>query len=286
MRLELIFHPALVREPRPLEGMFPPSGAALSLLFLFFHPGTEAGGHGGSTTPSTFVLVSEILATLARDGAPPVLAAGGLATGTQIAPYLTLGATGAALGTRFLLTSESPYKPAQKAALLAARSHGATARTLAFDLARDTAYWPGHINGRGLRNAIVDDLEAGVDLGTVQARFREAAEVGDASYMVVFAGQGVGLMNEIKPIKVSGRVLCCERLPSRFPALWRSLLLSRLSSHRDFLTYACWTGRDGRAAHGSREAVAEVTAAIARVLKLRDRPTHPTALHPHPCLIQ
>ena len=128
-----------------------------------------------------------------------------MANGTQVAAYLALGASGAVLGTRFLLTPESPYTDAQKAALLAARSAGpgATVRTLALDYAGDTAYWPAHIDGRGLRNGIVDDVEAGVDHATVQARCREATEAGDQSYMVVWAGQGVALMNEIKPIKVS-----------------------------------------------------------------------------------
>ena len=128
-----------------------------------------------------------------------------MANGTQVAAYLALGAAGAVLGTRFLLTPESPYTDAQKAALLAARSAGpgATVRTLALDYAGDTAYWPALIDGRGLRNGIVDDIEAGVDHATVQARCREATKAGDQSYMVVWAGQGVALMNEIKPIKVS-----------------------------------------------------------------------------------
>ena len=145
-----------------------------------------------------------------------MLAAGGMATGTQAAAYLTLGAAGVVLGTRFLLTPESPYKPAQKAALLAARSPNATVRTLALDYAGDTAYWPVHIDGRGLRNGIVEDVEAGVDHAAVQAKCREATERGDTSYMVVWAGQGVALMNEIKPIKVrqvlsAGAASCCLR---------------------------------------------------------------------------
>ncbi|KAI1796576.1 2-nitropropane dioxygenase [Ganoderma leucocontextum] len=162
--------------------------------------GTESGGHGGAATSSTFTLVSEILAALPQDGAPPVVAAGGMATGSQVAAYLTLGAAGAVLGTRFLLTPESPYKDAQKAALLAAKS-GSTVRTLALDYARDTAYWPTHIDGRGLRNRIVDDIDAGVDHATVQARCKEGTAANDPSYMVVWAGQGVSLMNEIKPVK-------------------------------------------------------------------------------------
>ena len=169
--------------------------------------GTESGGHGGASTPSPFTLVSEILAALPgpQDGAspaPPFLAAGGMAAGSQVAAYPSLGAAGAVLGTRFLLTPESAYKPAQRAALLAARGPGATVRTMALDFARGTLGWPPHIDGRGLRNRIVDDVGSGVDHATVQTQCKAATEAGDASYMVVWAGQGVSLMNEIKPVKV------------------------------------------------------------------------------------
>ncbi|EJF64188.1 2-nitropropane dioxygenase [Dichomitus squalens LYAD-421 SS1] len=162
--------------------------------------GTEAGGHGGATTPSTFTLVSEILAALPGDGAPPVLAAGGMATGSQVAAYLTLGAAGAVLGTRFLLTTECPYTDAQKAALLAAKS-GSTVRTMALDYARGTYGWPKRLNGRGIRNKIVDEIEAGVPHEIVQEKYKKGTEANDADYMVVWCGQGVSLMKEIKPMK-------------------------------------------------------------------------------------
>ena len=77
--------------------------------------GNESGGHGGATAPSAFILVSEVLAALPSPNAPPILVAGGLANGTQVAAYLALGTAGAVLGTRFLLTPESPYSDAQKA---------------------------------------------------------------------------------------------------------------------------------------------------------------------------
>ncbi|KAI0710923.1 2-nitropropane dioxygenase [Earliella scabrosa] len=162
--------------------------------------GNESGGHGGATTPSTFTLVSEILAALPGDDAPPVLAAGGMANGTQVAAYLTLGASGAVLGTRFLLTPESPYSDAQKAALLAATS-SSTVRTLAMDYARGTYGWPKGIDGRGIRNKVYEDIEAGVPHEVVRERLAKGTQEGDADYMVIWSGQGVSLMNEIKPVK-------------------------------------------------------------------------------------
>jgi len=82
-----------------------------------------------------------------------VLAAGGLATGTQVAAALALGASGAVLGTRFLLTPESFYTDAQKKALAGANS-SSTIRTMAFDYARNTLGWPDGVDGRGLRNRL------------------------------------------------------------------------------------------------------------------------------------
>lgn len=173
--------------------------------------GNESGGHGGATTPSTFILLSEILAALPGENAPPVLAAGGLANGTQVAAYLTLGAAGAVLGTRFLLTPESPYTDAQKAALLAAKS-GSTVRTMAMDYARGTYGWPEHLNGRAIRNKIVQDIEAGVPHEVVREKLAKGIKEGDAEYMVVWSGQGVGLINEIKPTKVSCHLFFFRRV--------------------------------------------------------------------------
>ncbi|KAI0629210.1 2-nitropropane dioxygenase [Trametes polyzona] len=166
--------------------------------------GSESGGHGRAAAPSTLVLLSEVLAALPQDNTVPVLAAGGIANGSQVAAYLTAGASGAVLGTRFLLTPESTYSSAQKSVLLAAKSHQ-TVRSLAFDDARGTNNWPQGIDGRGIRNRIVEDVNSGVDLKVVQERFRDAAKAGDPDYLLVWSGQGVSLMNEIKPAKVRGR---------------------------------------------------------------------------------
>ncbi|KAI0629211.1 2-nitropropane dioxygenase [Trametes polyzona] len=163
--------------------------------------GTEAGGHGGAAAPSTMVILSEVLAALANEArAPLVLAAGGISNGAQVAAYLTAGAAGAVLGTRFALTPESPYPDVNKAAIAAAKSSD-TVRTLALDWAWNIYSWPEWINGRGIRTKVVDDIEAGVAHETVQARCAEAAKVNDPSYMVTWCGQGVSLISESKPAK-------------------------------------------------------------------------------------
>ncbi|TDL17529.1 NPD-domain-containing protein [Rickenella mellea] len=159
--------------------------------------GIEAGGHGHSGAPPLFTLLTELLQEF--PSGPPILAAGGLATGSQVAALLTLGASGAVLGTRFLLTPESTYTPAQKAALVAAKSSDSTLRTLVFDDLRGTRQWPGGVDGRGLRNRAIKEVEDGMGLEEATKKMKKSTLADDADGMVVWAGTGVGVMKEIKP---------------------------------------------------------------------------------------
>ncbi len=80
--------------------------------------GTEAGGHCGEI--STMVLVPEVVDAVA--GRAPVLAAGGIGTGRQVAAALALGADGAWTGSIWLTTAESDTAPVVVDNLLAATS--------------------------------------------------------------------------------------------------------------------------------------------------------------------
>lgn len=131
----------------------------------------------------------------------PILAAGGLSNGAHVASFLTLGASGAVLGTRFLLTPESRYTTAQKQALLAA-TNSSTVRTLTFDRARGTLEWPCGVDGRALFNDTVKDDNNGVSIASIKEKFIEGVAKDDANRMLVWAGTGVGLMTEIKDAKV------------------------------------------------------------------------------------
>ena len=82
---------------------------------------------------------------------PPLVAAGGVAIGSQIGALLTLGADGVAIGTRFLLSPESLYSDSQRQALIEADSSHSV-RTMAFDRVRNTMGWPKDVDGRALRN--------------------------------------------------------------------------------------------------------------------------------------
>jgi len=87
--------------------------------------GYEAGGHTGEI--ATMVLVPEIVDAVG--GQTPVLAAGGIGCGRQVAAALALGAVGAWMGSAWLVTSEYQQlsaAPAVQQALLAATSSDTT----------------------------------------------------------------------------------------------------------------------------------------------------------------
>ena len=77
--------------------------------------GGEGGGHTGETP--TWLLLAQVLD---MDLGVPVVACGGFRDGRGLAAALTFGADGIAMGTRFLLTAESPTPEATKARYLEA----------------------------------------------------------------------------------------------------------------------------------------------------------------------
>ena len=77
--------------------------------------GSEGGGHTGST-PTT-LLLSSVLENVEI----PVVAAGGFRDGSGLAASLAWGACGIAMGTRFMMTQESPVPSKTKEAYLSAQ---------------------------------------------------------------------------------------------------------------------------------------------------------------------
>lgn len=80
--------------------------------------GGEGGGHTGSV-PTT-ILLPQVLDTVKV----PVIASGGFADGRGLAAALAFGAVGIAMGTRFLLTKESPVPDSAKAVYLKTGTEG------------------------------------------------------------------------------------------------------------------------------------------------------------------
>ncbi|KRD15530.1 MULTISPECIES: nitronate monooxygenase family protein [unclassified Streptomyces] len=116
--------------------------------------GGEGGGHTGEV--ATTVLLPQVVDAVDV----PVVAAGGFFDGRGLAAALAYGAAGVAMGTRFLLTSDSPVPEAVKARYLAA-----TVRDVTVTRAVDG------LPHRMLRTPLVDGLEAA---GRVRALLRAA----------------------------------------------------------------------------------------------------------------
>lgn len=79
--------------------------------------GFEAGGHNGRDEITTFALLPQIKEKVTI----PIIAAGGIATGSGILAAMALGADGVQMGTRFLMTAESSAHIEFKKLVLAAR---------------------------------------------------------------------------------------------------------------------------------------------------------------------
>src|SRR5690554_4943411 len=87
--------------------------------------GFEAGGHNGREETTTFCLIPEVR----RAVNIPVIAAGGIATGSAIAAAIALGADGVQVGTRFAASKESSAHQRFKERVVAAKE-GDTVLTL------------------------------------------------------------------------------------------------------------------------------------------------------------
>jgi NAD(P)H-dependent flavin oxidoreductase YrpB (nitropropane dioxygenase family) len=170
------------------------SRAAEAGADLVVAQGTEGGGHVG--TVAGMVLVPMV----ARAVEPvPVVAAGGIATGAQLAAALMLGAEGVLLGTRFLATVESPWPPSYKRAILESDGHD-TQLTEIPDIEIGTV-WPGAFD-RARRNLLISDWSGRENelrrrRAEVAATIARAAREDDAQRGELNFGQSAGLIDAI-----------------------------------------------------------------------------------------
>ena len=158
----------------------------------FIAEGGESGGHVGETT--TMALVPQIVAATNL----PVIAAGGIACGKQLAAAFSLGAIGAQIGTCLLVSEECPIHENYKKAVLKAkdldsvvtgRSAGAPVRILKNQMAIQYLKLEHE-------NAPKEELEK-LTLGGL----RKAVFDGDVKHGSVMMGQVAGMCHEIKPLK-------------------------------------------------------------------------------------
>ncbi len=111
--------------------------------------GFEAGGHVRGTT-TTLALIPAVRDAI---GDLPLIASGGIADGRGLAAALALGADGAAIGTRFLASTEAAAHPLYKEKVLAAKADD-TFHTTLFDIG-----WPDAAH-RVIRTKLVERWEA------------------------------------------------------------------------------------------------------------------------------
>ena len=164
--------------------------------------GGEAGGHCGEV--STLVLIPEVVRALRNAGHDtPVLAAGGIMTGGQMAAMMAAGADGAWTGSVWLATPESEASETFRQKMVTARSRDTVrSRSRTGKPARQLrTAWHEAWDSEGGPGALPMPL-MGMVSEPAFARIERAAEAGNAEardLVTYFVGQGVGLVEEIRP---------------------------------------------------------------------------------------
>ena len=154
--------------------------------------GTESGGHVGEMT--TMALVPQVADAVDV----PVIAAGGIASGRQLAAAYALGACGVQIGTCLLVSEECPIHPNYKQALLKAgandtvvtgRTTGAPVRVLKNKMARQYL----EMEKENMPLAEREKLTLG--------SLRRAVFDGDLDSGSFMSGQVAGMLHEVKPLR-------------------------------------------------------------------------------------
>jgi NAD(P)H-dependent flavin oxidoreductase YrpB (nitropropane dioxygenase family) len=162
--------------------------------------GTEAGGHCGEI--GTMVLVPEVIDAVRQVRDIPILAAGGIADGRQVAASLALGAQGVWTGSVWLTTHEADTPAYAKSRMLTAgaqdvvRSRSRTGKPSRQLRSAWTTAW----DESGLKpmplplqSDLVEPVLAHIDALAV------SGHPGAQELATYWVGQGVGLMRESRP---------------------------------------------------------------------------------------
>jgi enoyl-[acyl-carrier protein] reductase II len=171
--------------------------------------GSEAGGHIGNV--SLIILLQQVLFNCDQ---VPIFVGGGLGSGRMMAHLLLMGAAGCQFGTRFVLAEECCAHARFKEAFIKAKSRQAVS-TPQYDSKLPV------VAVRALKNqatnefgklqlALLTKLETG-KITRERAQFevekfwmgklKDAVEDGDIEKGSVMAGQSVGLVDKIQPVK-------------------------------------------------------------------------------------
>jgi len=172
--------------------------------------GSEAGGHIGHV--STVVLLQNILFEYGDQ--MPIFVAGGIATGEMVGHLGLMGAAGVQLGTRFVVAEECGVHDNFKNVFIKARAREAISTPQYSSKLPVVAV-------RALNNDAMDEfgrlqlkllkkLESG-DINRQEAQFevekywvgslRDGAVDGDVKHGSLMAGQSVGLIKKVQPLR-------------------------------------------------------------------------------------
>jgi len=171
--------------------------------------GSEAGGHIGHV--SLIILLQQVLFAV-KD--IPIFVAGGIATGRMIAHLLLMGAAGIQMGTRFVITEECQVHPKFKEAFIKAKARNAVATPAVGSELNIVAV-------RAIRNkGMAEFADLQMDLiqknrrGKITKKdaqyevenywvgaLRRAVQDGDVDFGSLMAGQSVGLVDKVQPMK-------------------------------------------------------------------------------------
>lgn len=165
---------------------------------LIIAQGFEAGGHTGEI--ATMVLTPQIVDAVAP---LPVVTAGGIASGRQMAAALALGAQGVWTGSAWLMTEEAETHPVVKEKFMHATSSdtlrsrastGKPARQLRSDW---TDAWEDPANPKPLPMP----LHSLLTMDAQQSIQKDARQGGEGGKKLInyFVGQSVGMLKEIRP---------------------------------------------------------------------------------------
>jgi NAD(P)H-dependent flavin oxidoreductase YrpB (nitropropane dioxygenase family) len=165
--------------------------------------GTEAGGHCGEI--STMVVVPDVIEAVKDYPDVHVLAAGGIATGRQMAACMAMGADGAWCGSVWLTTAEAETTPTVKEKMLAAsprqtvRSRSRTGKPTR----QLTSAWTEAWSGEGAPDPLPMPLQGLLSRPVMDKIDRLAAggHEGAQKLATYYVGQAVGLMNSEQSVR-------------------------------------------------------------------------------------
>ncbi|KAJ5354784.1 Aldolase-type TIM barrel [Penicillium brevicompactum] len=166
--------------------------------------GAESGGHGRVNDGMGLMSLLPEVADAMANSRIPLFAAGGIADGRGVAAAMCLGASGAAMGTRFLAATEARISRGyQDEVVRASDGAASTTRTLLYNHLRGTFGWPKEYSPRTIVNQSFVEQQQGKSFEELQRLHDEAAKAGDKGWgpsgrLATYAGASIGLIHDVK----------------------------------------------------------------------------------------